>query len=260
MGPLISLIVPFYNVAEKVIPCLQSIFCQTYTNYEIVLIDDGSTDNSAKIVENAIKEHDRCYLISTTHRGVSHARNCGVEHSKGQYIAFIDADDIITSDYLEKLILPMCRDESIDICACGAKRMTATGEFDSLLDWKKEGYILPKEALEKLFAPASIENLWGKIHRREICLKYQSDERFSYGEDLLASWYFINLSRKLYYIPSSNYIYNVNSLGACQGMPILKRFFNILNVLKNIQLSQFFCRLTHQSKFHCIGNLLRNIR
>lgn len=100
---LISVIVPVYNVKPYLSECVDSILKQTYENFELILIDDGSTDGSGDICEEYSKKDDRISVIHKKHGGPSSTRNVGVEFSKGDYIAFVDADDIITENYLEIL-------------------------------------------------------------------------------------------------------------------------------------------------------------
>ncbi len=98
---LISIIIPVYNVAPFLKRCLDSVVYQTYQNIEILLIDDGSTDDSSKICDEYASKYETIKVIHKTNAGVSSARNLGIEISKGEYITFIDSDDTVQSDYVE---------------------------------------------------------------------------------------------------------------------------------------------------------------
>lgn len=100
----VSIIVPVYNLENYIKKTLESIFHQTYKNWECILIDDGSTDKSAKIIRDVIANHSNVNFIQTVNRGVSSARNTGLEQSKGDYIYFVDGDDPLPLDALEILI------------------------------------------------------------------------------------------------------------------------------------------------------------
>lgn len=100
----ISIIVPVYNLEDYIIETLNSIDCQTYAEFECIIVDDGSTDQSKELIENYIKERPRFKLISTENRGVSAARNKGMEHMTGQYVYFIDGDDLIPEKALQFLV------------------------------------------------------------------------------------------------------------------------------------------------------------
>ena len=100
--PKLSIIVPVYNVDKYLERCIRSILNQTYENFEIILVNDGSTDNSGIICENYSKVDSRIRVIHKKNEGVSSARNIGVDNAKGKYIGFIDPDDYINKYMYEK--------------------------------------------------------------------------------------------------------------------------------------------------------------
>lgn len=116
-SPLISVIVPVYNVSPYLGRCIESITGQTYRNTEIILIDDGSTDGSGDICDRYAAEDGRITVIHTENRGVSAARNAGIEIARGEWCAFIDSDDAIAADYLEYLY-GMCVRYGSDLSCC----------------------------------------------------------------------------------------------------------------------------------------------
>lgn len=99
--PLISVIVPVYNVEKYLNRCLQSIYDQTYQNIEVILVDDGSTDSSLRLLEKYVKDDPRAKIIRQSNKGLSAARNTGIQHAKGEYLTFIDSDDYVMDDYIE---------------------------------------------------------------------------------------------------------------------------------------------------------------
>lgn len=102
--PLISVIVPVYKAENVLKYCIGSILNQTFTDYELVLVNDGSPDNSGDICDEYAKNDDRIRVIHQANSGVSSARNTGIDNAKGEYICFVDSDDYISEDYLEKLV------------------------------------------------------------------------------------------------------------------------------------------------------------
>ena len=104
---LISVIVPVYNVEKYLDECVNSILDQTYSNIEILLIDDGSTDNSPNICDFYEKQDNRVRVIHQQNGGLSLARNIGIEKSQGDFIVFVDSDDYISTDMLEVMINEM---------------------------------------------------------------------------------------------------------------------------------------------------------
>ena len=119
MHDLISIIVPVYNVEKYLRKCVDSIIAQTYKKIEIILVDDGSTDNSGVICDEIGKVDDRIVVYHKENGGVSSARNYGIERAKGNYIGFVDSDDFIAPDMYEYLYR-IASDNNAQIAICGA--------------------------------------------------------------------------------------------------------------------------------------------
>lgn len=103
MNPLISLVIPVYNVEKYLDKCMASVLAQTYDNFEVILVDDGSTDSSGKMCDEYAKEDSRVIVYHKPNGGLSDARNFGVKHCNGELVAFCDSDDYVAEDYLEYL-------------------------------------------------------------------------------------------------------------------------------------------------------------
>ena len=104
MNNLISVIIPVYNVEQYLSKCLDSVVNQTYKNLEVILVDDGSTDNSGKICDEFALKDNRIIVIHKSNGGLSSARNEGLKFAKGQYVGFVDSDDYIEIGMYEKLL------------------------------------------------------------------------------------------------------------------------------------------------------------
>ena len=163
---MISVIVPVYNVEKYLEECLDSIQNQTYSNIEIILVNDGSTDNSKEICEKYCKQDSRFLLINQENQGLSAARNKGVEISTGEYIVFVDSDDIIKTNYLEKLMQYMTEDVDIVECIFTVKKMEFLDENIETTTIIFEGD--SNEAV-KFFPQHTLNvNAVTKLYRREI--------------------------------------------------------------------------------------------
>ncbi len=114
MEKLVTIIIPVYNVEKYLNKCIESILDQSYKNLEIILVDDGSTDNSGKILDEYAKKDSRIAVIHKKNGGVSSARNVGLDNASGDYICFCDADDYLMNDYVEYL-LNMALTNNVDI-------------------------------------------------------------------------------------------------------------------------------------------------
>ena len=123
---LISIIVPVYNADRYLDKCVTSISSQTYENLEIILVDDGSSDNSPEICDWFAKKDSRILVIHQNNRGVSAARNVGIEYAKGEYLAFVDGDDYISPSMIEHLYSRVLLDQT-DIAVCGYRKVDEEG-------------------------------------------------------------------------------------------------------------------------------------
>ena len=163
---MISVIVPVYNVETYLEECLESIQNQTYTDLEVILVNDGSTDGSKAICERYCKENRHFHLLNQENQGLSAARNKGVEISTGEYIVFVDSDDIIKTNYLEKLMQYMTEDVDIVECIFTVKKMEFLEENIETTTIIFEGD--SNEAV-KFFPNHTLNvNAVTKLYRREI--------------------------------------------------------------------------------------------
>ena len=124
--PLISVIVPIYHVEQYLTRCVESLVNQTYSNFEIILVDDGSPDNCPKMCDDWAKKNSRIKVIHKENGGLSDARNAGMQIANGDVISFIDSDDWIDPKFFEVMLNVMQDDES-DIVSCGVKWVDEDG-------------------------------------------------------------------------------------------------------------------------------------
>ena len=165
---LISVIVPIYNVEKYLKKCIESIIQQTYDNLEIILINDGSTDNSPKICDNYAKKDKRIKVIHKKNGGLSDARNYGLEIATGKYISFVDSDDYIHKQMIEKLYNNLKANYS-DISICNicnvypnGKKMNLSIPETSVVEQKQKFYnIYNKYSVVTVVA-------WNKLYKKEI--------------------------------------------------------------------------------------------
>lgn len=180
--PLISIIIPCFNNGKYVEKCLKSINKQSYQNYEVIIINDGSSDNSKSVIQNFIEGKTRYFLINQNNSGVSVARNKGLQIAKGDYICFVDADDYIEPNYLEVLYKTMVNNES-DLSICSVIHENLEGEIIYLDKLKPQTLSNIETAnLKKL--------IWGyacnKLFKKEIIQKnklfFEKDIMFAEDE------------------------------------------------------------------------------
>ena len=172
-NPLISVIIPVYNV-EKYLPrCLESIICQAYENIEIIIVNDGSTDNSENICQNYMKRDNRIKLINQKNSGAAVARNIGIDYANGEYIGFVDSDDIVCSDMYEKLLKNIIKTNA-DISICDfieTKQLNYTDETKSNNTKFNLQVYNTDEIVSKFLRINSYEqyfSVWNRLYKAEL--------------------------------------------------------------------------------------------
>lgn len=127
--PLISIICPVYNKESYLSDCILFLTKQKYNNWELILVDDGSTDNSPMICDNFALQDSRINCIHQTNKGHSESRNVGIRNSNGEYLMFIDADDMLFDDNVLELMMAECLDKALDVCISEISTLTLSGEL-----------------------------------------------------------------------------------------------------------------------------------
>ncbi|MDO4612097.1 MAG: glycosyltransferase family 2 protein [Candidatus Saccharibacteria bacterium] len=187
MSQKVSVIVPIYNTAKYLPNCLDSILNQTYKNLEIILIDDGSTDNSKEITNNYAKKDDRIKVIHQKNSGQSAARNKGLKLATGDFISFVDSDDEIKPTFIEDLLAPFSK-QNISLSVCGIhykrlKQKSAENVYLNPLKPRKKSeskfaYILKLLALDgRLYSSVT------KLYDAKIAKTCAFDESLNFAED-----------------------------------------------------------------------------
>jgi glycosyltransferase involved in cell wall biosynthesis len=172
---LISIIIPVYNVEKYLENCLNSVINQSYANLEIILVDDGSTDNSSKICDEYKKKDDRIKIIHKKNGGLSEARNIGIENSNGKYITFIDSDDTVELNYLEYLYKLIIENDA-DMSVCYFNIVNGKIKKISLSENKK--IYSSKEALKEMLLNNFPVSATAKLFKTE----YFRDIKFPSGK------------------------------------------------------------------------------
>ena len=131
---MISIIIPIYNSEKYLADCLESILCQTYTNFEVICVNDGSIDRSADICNSFVERDTRIHLFNQENGGVSSARNRALKEAKGDYICFVDSDDMIDPYYLENL-LELAKDGSFAVCSYSRELSKLTSEITNSIKY-----------------------------------------------------------------------------------------------------------------------------
>ncbi len=162
--PLISIIVPVYNLEQYVETFVKSLKEQTYSNIEVVIVNDGSTDSSLDKINQYTNNDARFIIISKENQGVSLARKTGIEGSNGQYITFLDADDILMPEVIEKMV--DATKDSYDIVCCNLKRICST--YEAIIRESQTSDMNGVEFLESILRHKILVTNCAKLYKREL--------------------------------------------------------------------------------------------
>ena len=211
--PLISIVVPVYNVKQFLTKCLNSIISQTYSNLEIIVVDDGSTDGSATICDDYAKKDKRTSVIHKENGGLASARNAGIDVAKGTYIGFVDSDDYIEPYMYEKLLQAILK-YSCNIAVCGINYVFDDGEVIAKANTEPEQFFEFPWAIEEMNTFRLFDmGAWSKLYKRELF----ADIRFPVGklsEDFFIMYRLFDLAQGVAYVPDAcyNYFQRANSI------------------------------------------------
>ncbi|MBQ3409980.1 glycosyltransferase [Candidatus Saccharibacteria bacterium] len=205
MAPLISVIIPVYNTKQYLKNCLDSVLRQTYTNLEIIIIDDGSNDGSAKICDAYAKKDQRIQLIHQKNAGLSAARNAGLKIAKGEYLTFIDGDDSVTVDYVERL-LKLVKKYQTNLSICSFAEIYPKRTFNFGQNYAEKCFNTTECLRYMLNEQGFTTTAWGKLYARTLWENLKFPEG-KLHEDIGVVYQTIIKCDKIAYTPEPNYYY-----------------------------------------------------
>lgn len=225
----VSIIVPVYNAEKYLRECVNSLINQTYKNIEIILVNDGSSDNSLKICKE-YEEHTNLRVITQENQGVSAARNKGLETSTGEYVMFVDSDDYIESNMVEEMIKKVIKSDMV-ICEYNEKYQNNIIPIKIRSDLNK---IDAKEAILLTFDNAG-GYLWNKIFKKETIIKnnFKFDSNIHMLEDQLFVIKYMSKISKITIIHKCLYNYRIRKTSAARNTND-KKYNSVIVALQKI--------------------------
>ncbi len=181
-NPKISVIVPVYNLENYIENTVAMLTAQTYKNLEIILVDDGSTDNSLEICQRLAKSDSRIVVIHQENKGVSAARNTGIKQATGKYIGFCDGDDDVEKDMYEFLYNNLVTDKA-DISICSLKMVRTDNSVTYISTGKNIIWDNKEHYLKALFSGNTTMSVYTKLFKAEICKNTEFSENLRMNED-----------------------------------------------------------------------------
>lgn len=205
---LVSIIMPVFNVEKYVIEAIESVCAQTFPLWELIIINDGSTDKSGSICDGYAQRDRRIHVFHTANGGVSRARNLGLEHAQGRWITFLDSDDYIRYDFLETLLK---YSENMDLVVCSTQDIP-TGTIKSLSEsvtYYSSLHDTLKD-IDRLRLSYFYANLWNKLYIREkVTMRF--DTKLSIGEDMCFNLKYMQACHAICVLPDALNYYRVSS-------------------------------------------------
>ena len=215
MNELISVIVPVYNTGAYLVPCMESLLDQTHQNIEIILVDDGSTDGSEAVCDEFARRDSRAKVIHQKNSGVSAARNAGLETAEGEYVFFLDSDDILPPDSLEQLLTEIAPGGLVSGSMHRLHGDVLCEEGLQLPDRR----LSPEEMLYLLFHEEELGYqgfLWNKLFDLRLIREHglRFDPAIRYNEDRLFITEYLLQAREAAMIPDVVYLYRIHAASA----------------------------------------------
>ena len=185
----LSIIIPVYNVREYLKECLDSVFSQRYQDYEVIIVDDGSTDGSGKICDELTAGKDNCKVIHSENQGLAKARNLGIDHSCGEYLGFVDSDDMIHPQMYE-ILLQEAKESGVDTITCqycsfkNAADIAFPDYNDNNVSFRR---LISEDVIKNYWTEAFMKigvPQWGSIYKSSMFKKFNVCTMYRYYEDL----------------------------------------------------------------------------
>lgn len=230
--PLISVIVPMYNCGEYIESCLASLVGQTYENIEIIVVDDGSTDNGGDICRTFAERDGRIKYIYQQNGGVSAARNNALDHVNGEWISFCDSDDYAEPDMLEHLIRTALGSNA-DIVQCGVM-IEFSDRSEQLPCPEREQTVSDFSQAEKSALRFYGKTVYPKLFRRELLNGLRFDSTYPIGEDMLFGVQAAMRAKKIVMTNEYKYHYFQRAGSVCNAAPTAASLVSSRNALNEI--------------------------
>lgn len=223
---LVSIIMPIYNMEAYLDECIKSIIGQTYSNWELILLDDGSNDGSVEVCNKWAKKDERIRLFQNTNHGVSYTRNLGLSLAKGRFVLFIDSDDIVLSNYIQRLV-ELNDQYNTDLTMVSYFSFAEDGEVNELsCNLKDTKQVVLESDIETAFFSVSQGTICSKLYRLDLIREngISFDEKIFVSEDLLFNSMYADCCKNAIFENSKLYGYRQRVSSAVHNSKSIKWF------------------------------------
>lgn len=251
----VSIIVPAYNIQDYLGRCLDSLLNQSYHNLEIIVVDDGSSDKTAEILDMYAEKDKRIIAIHQKNQGVSVARNRGLDIATGNYIGFTDGDDMVEPDMYE-FLLNLIEEKKVDIAHCGYQ-MVFPNRIDYYYNTEIERMMNHDEGLYELLTGNMIEpGLWNKLYRAELFRSVRLKEGVQETEDLLCNFELFMQAHSSYFVDIPKYHYMLREGSATTTVMSEKkyrdRYYVVSEILERCKDNCVLCGIAYEKYIRII--------
>lgn len=252
-SPMISVILPVYNGEDFLERCMDSILSQTEPNLELIVVDDGSTDASGAICDRYAEKDPRVRVLHKPNGGLSHSRNAGMALARGEYLAFVDADDWLEPDMYRRMLAAR-KEDRCDAVACGFRRVYRDR-------WEPEAFEREemlrgdgiRDLAEAMMKARTFGSVWRWLYARETAIGCRFDEEVGYGEDLLYNLEFLKRADCVRLIPDVLYNYNkTNENSICARSEYDPDLRYTLLLQKQLKLNEYWAFPLDPQEFYRI--------
>ena len=260
--PLITIIIPVYNIKKYLHDCIESILSQTYQNLEIILVDDGSTDGSEKFVDDYAKSDKRIKVVHQKNMGLSGARNTGLKHTTGKYVTFVDSDDRIEPSMIESLFNALTESHA-DVSICSFKEIYPNGKIKDFSHNYPKQVFTTEQALANMlqengFMISTTMKLFPTNYFKGI--KFPVDKLH---EDVGTTYKLIMKAKKIVFIPNEYYVY-VHHNNSIINQTFDERKFDLIKLTDQMcdDIDQYYPDLknvTNERRMRARFSILRQI-
>lgn len=246
MSPLISIIIPVYNCANFIGQCIDSVLHQSFLDYELIIIDDGSTDGSGLICDVYAKKIDKIHVKHKKNSGVSSARNTGLDMAKGQWIVFIDADDYISQGYFDDIV-----NYKEDILVKNAMTLKL-GKLLCFQPVLPEGVFVKNDSLSSFYNQylSYFKAPWGKFYKKELIGNLRFNPNMKIGEDATFVFHYLQNCNSLRVSSNSTYIWRACDFEVKKyEISTQYAIASLMNIFKEFVLLSEKLQINHRSFF-----------
>ncbi|MCH4056725.1 MAG: glycosyltransferase family 2 protein [Lactobacillaceae bacterium] len=230
----LSVIIPVYNSGRYLERCLSSVIKQSFNDFEVIIVDDGSTDNSKSVIEKYLCEDKRIKYYFVEHTGVSNARNYGISKVGGEYLMFLDADDYCNNDYFENMVF-LIESLNVDIVMCNYYVVRNGNAYINKLPriYDDNGTLDTESAIGSILLDNGFKGfVWNKIYNMTAIGLHRFDANITYLEDLLFNICVIKDCKKIGYSNGKSYYYTQNNESASSQLN--QDFYSALLTIRDL--------------------------